>query len=248
MANFVLVPGFWLGSWAWHGVTTLLRAEGHEVYAVTLTGLADKKHLASSAINLDTHTSDVFNLIEYEGLSDVVLVGHSYAGLVITAVADRLAPKLRKLVYVDTAPLPNGTALIDFYPADLRKHYKQRVAMEGAGWRLPFPPWEELDQSGSARDLDEQIRAAIQARATDMPFGAARQPVTLKNPARTKLPKTAIWCTTSSQQAKQLVESGSAMFQELSGPEWTFIDLPTGHWPMFSKPRELAQLLSQQTL
>jgi pimeloyl-ACP methyl ester carboxylesterase len=247
VATFVLVPGFWLGSWAWRAVTNALRAQRHEVYPLTLTGLADKRHLIGTEIDLDTHTNDVFNLIEYEGLSDVILVGHSYAGLVITAVADRLASKLAKLVYVDTAPLPNGVALIDFYPPDLRKTYRQRVAMEGGGNRLPFPPWEELDKQGTAKGLDEDLRAMIKARATDMPFGAARQPTQLTtNPARARLPKTAIWCTSTSQQVRQLLEGGNAMFQEVSGPSWTFIDLPTGHWPMFSKPRELSdQLLAQ---
>ena len=247
MANFVLVPGFWLGGWAWHAITRTLRAAGHEVFAITLTGLGEKRHLNSPQINLDTHVHDVSNLIEYEGVSEVILVGHSYAGLVITAVADRIAPRLAKLIYVDTAPLPSGVALIDFYPPDLRKSYKQRVAMDGAGWRLPFPPWEELDKSGTARDLDPEMRAMIQARATDMPFGAARQPALLTNAARTKLPKTAVWCTLPSQQVRQLIQGGNPMFRELSGPEWTFIDLPTGHWPMFSKPRELAELLLQQT-
>jgi pimeloyl-ACP methyl ester carboxylesterase len=247
LATFVLVPGFWLGGWAWRAVTNALRSQRHEVYPVTLTGLADKKHLIAPEVDLETHTNDVFNLIEYEGLSDVVLVGHSYAGLVITAVADRLAPKLKRLVYVDTAPLPNGVALIDFYPPDLRKTYRQRVAMEGGGNRLPFPPWEELDKSGTAKDLDEGMRAMIAARVTDMPFGAARQPTKLSTSSqRSNVPKTAIWCTTKSQQVKQLVDGGNAMFQELAGPSWTFIDLPTGHWPMFSKPRELTELLVAQ--
>jgi pimeloyl-ACP methyl ester carboxylesterase len=244
VATFVLVPGFWLGAWAWRAVARSLQSQGHDVHALTLTGLAEKKHLVDRDIDLDTHTLDVFNYIEYEGLMDVVLVGHSYAGLVITAVADRLAPKLAKLVYVDTAPLPSGMSLIEFYPPDLRKTYRQRVAMEGGGNRLPFPPWEELDKAGSAKDLDDELRAVIQARATDMPFGPARQVVQLTQSGRVRLPKTAIWCTLASRQVQQLVGSGNAMFQELAGPECKFIDLPTGHWPMFSKPRELAELLA----
>jgi pimeloyl-ACP methyl ester carboxylesterase len=246
VATFVLVPGFWLGAWAWRAVERFLRAQGHDVHALTLTGLAEKKHLADFEIDLDTHTLDVFNYIEYEGITDVVLVGHSYAGLVITAVADRLAPKLAKLVYVDTAPLPNGMSLIEFYPPDLRKTYRQRVAMEGGGNRLPFPPWEELDKAGSAKDLGEELRSVIKARATGMPFGPARQAVQLMKSGRAQLPKTAIWCTLPSRQVQQLVGSGNAMFQELAGPEWKFVDLPTGHWPMFSKPRELGELLARE--
>lgn len=213
---------------------------------MTLTGVADKKHLGSPEVNLDTHVLDVMNFIEYEGLTDVVLVGHSYAGLVITAVADRLAPKLSRLVYVDTAPLPNGVSLVEFYPPDLRKIYRQRVAMDGDGWRLPFPPWEELDKIGMAKDLDEELRSVIQGRATDMPFGVAKQPVSLVGRSREALPKTAIWCTSNSHHVTQLVASGNPMFRELAGPEWTFIDLPTGHWPMFSKPKELAEVLHAQ--
>jgi hypothetical protein len=91
------------------------------------------------------------------------------------------------------------------------------------------------------------MRTMISARVTDMPFGAARQPTHLtSNNARMKLPKTAIWCLSTSQQVKQLIAGGNAMFQELSGDAWTFIDLPTGHWPMFSKPRELAEILLRQ--
>jgi hypothetical protein len=90
------------------------------------------------------------------------------------------------------------------------------------------------------------MRSVIEVRATDMPFGVAKQPVALASTAREKLPKTAIWCTTNSKQVKQLVDGGNAMFRELAGPQWTFIDLPTGHWPMFSKPKELAALLHAQ--
>jgi pimeloyl-ACP methyl ester carboxylesterase len=246
VATFVLVPGFWLGGWAWHAVAKTLQSHGHEAIAVTLTGLAEKKHLLGPQIDLDTHILDVFNLIEYEGLSDVILVGHSYAGLVITAVAERQARKIARLVYVDTAPLPDGMSLIDFYPPDLRKTYRQRVAVEGGGFRLPFPPWEELDKIGSAKDLNDEMRAVIRARATDMPFGPARQPVQLTGTARAKIPKTAVWCTSTSQQVRQFIQSGNIMFKELAGPEWTFIELPTGHWPMFSKPRELAEVLRRQ--
>ncbi len=243
MATFVLVPGFWLGGWAWHDVAAMLRANGHQVFPATLTGLGERKHLSSPQVNLDTHTLDVVNLIAYEDVNEVVLVGHSYAGIVITAVADRIPQRLARLVYVDTAPLPNGVALVDFYPPELRKVYKHRVAAQGDGWRLALPPWEELEQSGTAKDLDERMRNLMQSRATDMPFGAARQPSMLNNPERAKIPKTAIWCTTSSQQVRQFIDGGNPMFRELTGPEWTFADLPTGHWPMFSKPHELAGLL-----
>ncbi len=245
MATFVLVPGFWLGGWAWEDVTATLREHGHVVYPVTLTGLGERRHLGNAEVNLDTHIQDVGNLIYYEKLQNVILVGHSYAGIVITGVADRAPDRLAKLIYADTAPLPDGMSNADFYPPDLRKRYEQRVAGH-EGWKLPFPPWEELDQIGSSRDLDEAMREKIRERATDMPFGAARQRVRLKNPERAKIPKTCICCTFTSKQAHQLIEAGNPVFRELAGPEWTFIDLPTGHFPMFSKTKELTDIFLQE--
>src|SRR5215210_1675622 len=103
MATFVLVPGFWLGSWAWHPIDRRLRDQGHDVYPVTLTGLGERVHLASPQVDLDTHITDVVNLIEFEDLHDVVLLGHSYAGVVVTGAADRISERISQLVYLDTA-------------------------------------------------------------------------------------------------------------------------------------------------
>ena len=114
MANFVLVASYWFGGWAWKNVTDVLHKKGHTVYSVTLTGLGERAHLGNAETNLDTHVADVVNLIKYEELEDVYLVGHSYAGVVITQVADAIPEKLAKLIYVDSTPLPDDTALIDF--------------------------------------------------------------------------------------------------------------------------------------
>ena len=108
MATFVLVPGFWLGGWAWRDVAEPLRAAGHCVYPVTLTGLGERVQLGGPQVNLDTHIADVVNLLRYEQLHEVVLVGHSYAGTVITGVADQAPERIAQLVYVDTWPLPDG--------------------------------------------------------------------------------------------------------------------------------------------
>jgi pimeloyl-ACP methyl ester carboxylesterase len=106
--TYVLVPGFWVGGWVWNEVTGMLRARGHDVHPVTLTGLGEREHLATPDVDLDTHITDVENLLRYEDLHDVVLVGHSYGGLVVTAVADRMPERVKQLVYVDTGPLPDG--------------------------------------------------------------------------------------------------------------------------------------------
>jgi pimeloyl-ACP methyl ester carboxylesterase len=122
MATFVLIPGFWLGGWAWKNVTEILRSKGHEVFPVTLTGLGEREHLGTAATNLDTHVADVINTIRYNELENIYLVGHSYAGVLITQIADRIPEKIAKLIYVDCAPLPHAAALIDFYsPAQLEK-------------------------------------------------------------------------------------------------------------------------------
>ena len=111
----VLVPGACLGGWAWQEVAARLRALGHDVYPVTLTGLGERVHLATREVDLETHIDDVVNLLDYEDLSDAVLVGHSYAGVVVTAVADRRPERLRAVVYLDTGPLPGGRAIADVH-------------------------------------------------------------------------------------------------------------------------------------
>ncbi len=121
MADYVLVGGAWLGGWCWQPVARRLRDHGHDVYPVTLTGLGERAHLANPGVDLNTHITDVTNLIEYENLHDVVLLGHSYAGLVVTGVADRVPDRISRLVYLDTGPMPDGVTLIDTFPPEIRQ-------------------------------------------------------------------------------------------------------------------------------
>jgi pimeloyl-ACP methyl ester carboxylesterase len=137
MAEYVLVGGAWLGGWCWRPVARRLRDNGHEAYPATLTGLGERAHLASPEVDLETHVTDVVNLIEYEGLCDVVLVGHSYGGLVVTGAADRVPGRVSRLVYLDTTPLPDGGALFDKFPPELRR--REREAGKGAGRGLEAP-------------------------------------------------------------------------------------------------------------
>src|SRR5436309_2548415 len=181
MTTFVLVPGMWLGGWAWRDVAGPLRAAGHSVYPVTLTGLGERVHLGGPQVNLDTHIADVVNLLRYEDLHAVVLAGHSYAGSVIRGAADQFAERIARLVYVDTWPLPEGVAQLDANPPGAREAQELQVATQGEGWRLPMPPWEEFG-AGELRGLGEAERRMIRARATDHPFGTNKQPVHLQNP------------------------------------------------------------------
>src|SRR5215207_4406002 len=127
----VLVPGACLGGWAWREVATRLRALGHDVYPVTLTGLGERVHLAHKHIDLETHIADVVNLLDYEGLDDAVLVGHSYAGIVITGVGGRRPEPLNALVYLDTSPLPPGVAIADVQPPEQREQQRSEVERHG---------------------------------------------------------------------------------------------------------------------
>lgn len=245
MATFVLVPGMWLGGWAWRSVTESLRAAGHSVYPLTLTGLADRVHLGGPQVNLDTHIDDVVNLLHYENLHDVVLVGHSFAGTVITCAADRSPQRIGQLVYVDTWPLPDGFAQLDLNPPEAREAQTQFVAQHGQGWRLPMPPWEELEQGNELAGLGAAERGLMRGRATDQPFGTVTQPVRLPNQAWVRLPKTAIWCSMTIANVRELMADFPAPTSTLAEGGWEFVELPTGHWPMFSLPRALAGLLAR---
>jgi pimeloyl-ACP methyl ester carboxylesterase len=245
MATIVLVPGMWLGGWAWRDVVDVLRALGHVVYPVTLTGLGERAHLGGPQVNLDTHIADVVNLLHYEDLRDVVLAGHSYAGSVVNCAADRAPERISRLVFVDTWPLPDGVAQADLNPPDARRAQEQTVATQGRGWRLPMPPWEDLDQGNELQGLGDGERRRMRERATDHPYGSVTQPVRLTNPARAAVPKIGIWSSMPVSEVQSLVTQYPQFCSTLAEPGWQFIELPTGHWPMFSRPRDLAEALAR---
>ena len=243
MTTYVLVGGGWLGGWCWQRVARRLRDDGHDAYPATLTGLGERMHLASPQVDLDTHITDVVNLIEFEDLHEVVLLGHSYGGLVVTGVADRVPERISELVYLDTGSLPDGTTLIETFPPELREHIEGQVEELGEGWKWPMPPREVLANFGSLEGVDDIHLELLRSRATAQPFGTYTQPLRLENPAREDLPKLGIVCSFSLDQVREMIASGNPLFHGLAGPEWRFVELPTGHWPMFSRPEDLAELL-----
>lgn len=246
MATFVLVPGAWLGGWAWRDVADRLRGAGHRVYPVTLTGLGERVHLASPAVDLDTHVADVVNLLGFEDLTDVILVGHSYAGEVVESVADRAPERIAQVVYVDSGPLLDGMALLDTYSPEGRQAVERAVAETGDGWRLPMPSWEDLGAQASLTGLGPEHRALIERHAVPQPFATYTQPVRLTNPAAGEaMPKTAILCSFSEAEVRAALAAGVPMLRGLAGPNWRFVELPTGHWPMFSEPARLAEALER---
>ena len=230
------------GGWCWQPIARRLREDGHNAYPVTLTGLGERVHLASPQVNLETHITDVVNLLEFEDLQDVVLVGHSYAALVVTGAADQMPERISQLVLVDIGPALDGVALIDTFEPEARGQVEQQVEELGEGWRLPMPPWDELAEQGSLEGLGDEQRRLMRSRAVDQPLATYTQPLRLENTAgREALSKVGILCSFSLEQVQAMIASGGPAFSELASPKWRFVELPTGHWPMFSRPDDLAE-------
>ena len=242
MATFVLVPGAWLGGWAWGRVTPELCAAGHEVYAVTLTGLGERVHLGTPETNLETHIADVVNLIEAEELRDVVLVGHSYAGSVVEGVADRIGERIALVVYVDTAPLEDGESNLDFSPPEEQEAMRRQVAEMGDGWRMPPPPFERMAGVPMMAGLSAEDRALLARKATAQPFGTYTQPVRLARPKEAGDYRRAV---IACDGFRMLVGTGMPRLQQFLAAPWERRDIETGHWPMLSAPRELAGVLGE---
>lgn len=242
MATFVLVPGFWLGAWAWSGVTRRLRAAGHDVYPVTLTGLGDRVHLATPETDLETHAADVLNVIEYAGLGEVILVGHSGGGLPVTLAADRAPGRIARAVYLDSAPLPDGMAQIDVHSPEERERIEKQVAGEGGGLRIPVPAFAAVsDDPVNLAGLSDDDLALMRARGVPQPFGAARQP--LRRSGRGAVPETLIVCTFAEEGVRAMIAERHPMYAGF-GDGIDVVALPTGHYPMFSRPDDTARVLA----
>lgn len=240
MTTYVLVPGFWLGGWAWRSVAEKLRARGHDVYAVTLTGLGERVHLGGPGTDLDTHVTDVVNLLEYEDLRDVVLVGHSYAGAVVTpAVADRCPDRAASLVFLDTGPLPDGAAQVDFGGPEERARSEQQVAAEGDGWLLPPPDWAAIAAATPQVDTSAAVRLLTE-RATPHPWATAITPAKLTG-AWEALPRLGILCTLDEDTARAM--ANNPLLRHMGGDAWRYVALPDWHWPMLTRPDDLAAIL-----
>jgi pimeloyl-ACP methyl ester carboxylesterase len=188
MATFVIVHGGWGGGWEWTPVARKLRARGHEVFTPTLTGLGERAHLGSD-IRLSDHIDDVFAVFRYEELRDVVLCGHSYGGMVVTGVADRIPESIRLLTYLDAFVPEDGQAIKDLVSSEFRELILQ-VAEEGDDCRFPYP--EELaPPEGLVR---EQTLARYMARTRPHPVATMTEPVRLSG-AGERIPRAFVRCT-----------------------------------------------------
>lgn len=242
MAAIVLVPGFWLGAWAWEDVTSELRARGHDVYPLTLTGLADRASEATPDVDVHTHVEDIVRFIEGRGLRDVVLVGHSGANLPVTGAADRIPDRIAHIIYVDAGPLPSGMAVIDFNKPQTQEDWRKQVAEQGDGWRLPAPRFDPEADPDSLTGLTDEHLARMRTMATPQPFATVTRP--LKPSTASRDTRCSVIATTfTPAQVRMMVDSGNPLFQPMAGMD--LHHLPTGHWPMFSRPIELAAMLDE---
>ena len=230
MATFVLVHGAWHGGWCWNRVASLLRSAGHDVYTPTLTGLGERSHLLTPGIGLETHIQDVVNVLEFEDLRDTVLVGHSYAGMVITGVADRAATRLARLVYLDAYVPKSGESLTDQMSPERRKLFEQQVQALREGYRLQSAGPDFF----GITDPDDVEWAT--ARLVDHPVKTYRDKLNLTHSESAKLPRTFIW-------AKRGFGFNLIAERLRGDPGWAYHELDTGHDVMVTMPAELAHLL-----
>lgn len=225
--HIVLVPGYWLGGWAWENVVAPLQEQGHAVTAVTPPGLeavsADRR-----GIGLEDHAAAVIAALEARPADRTVLVAHSGGGVTATVVLDRRPDLVDHVVYVDSGPAADGFAVLPDHVGD----------------EVPLPTWEELTALGNSLEgLGDGELSRFRERAVPHPAGVAREPATLSNPARFAVPGTIVCCSLSSVDLKAMADQGVPFLLAVRDYDLDLVDLPTGHWPMWSRPDDLAGVL-----
>jgi pimeloyl-ACP methyl ester carboxylesterase len=230
-ATYLLLHGAWHGAWCWQRVTPLLQQAGHAVHTPTLTGLGERVHLAHAGVDLDTHIQDVLSVLEYEDLSNVVLVGHSYGGMVITGVAERAPERLAQLVYLDAFVPRDGQALADLVGPEGGAQMRARAETLAENWQdPPFP----VRAFGVTAEADV---AWVGAKLGPQPLMTFIQPVRVASAAAAALPRSFIYCSSPAMgQFEQFLP-------RVRAEGWRFHELATGHDAMVTTPRELADVL-----
>ncbi|WP_344482335.1 alpha/beta hydrolase [Glycomyces endophyticus] len=225
--DIILIPGFWLDASSWDEITPALEKAGHRTHALTLPGM-ESRDADRSGIGLRDHVDHVVAKVdELDG--PVVLVGHSGGGAVAHAVADARPDRIARVVYVDSAPLGPGGVINDELPV-----------VDG---EIPLPDWNVFEDEDLV-DLTPELREAFRARAIPTPKGVAYDQQVLSDERRFDVPATIICCEFSSAMILAWIEQGVPFVKEPAAvKDVTYIDLPTGHWPQFTKPAELADAL-----
>ncbi|XAS67293.1 alpha/beta hydrolase [Micrococcaceae bacterium Sec5.7] len=221
--DIILVPGFWLDASSWSEVTPPLVAAGHRVLPLTLPGL-EAADAPRAGIGLRDHIDAVAAAVDTIS-GQVVLVGHSGGGAIIYGAVDARPDRVARAVYVDSGPLADGGVINDELPAE--------------GDDVPLPPWDGFEEADLV-DLDEELRAAFRARAIPQPRGVAQDQQQLHDERRYDVPATVIACEFPSALLTEWIEAGHPYVAELARiHDVEYVDLPTGHWPQFTRPAEL---------
>lgn len=226
MTDFVLVAGAWLGAWAWDEVAAELRGGGHDVHALTLSGLAERRD--TQPAGQQTHVRDIVEEVERLGLRDVVLVGHSYAGVPVGQAAERIGDRLRRVVFVDANVPVDGESFLSGWPSE---QVRRTIDAQDGYW----PPLGPEDYAGQGL-TDEQIARIV--GATPHPGVTLTEPAVLDRPLG-ELPATYVKCLLDGDEPMPAVAA------LLGSDSWELVELDTGHWPMFSQPGALARVLHE---
>lgn len=236
-STFVLVHGAWAGGWIWQEVAACLRAAGHLVFTPTLTGLGERSHLLSPSVGLDTHAADVANLLHYGDLSGAVLVGHGYAGMVITAAAEKAAGRIDHLCYLDAFVPEHGSNIEEFLPGWLVSALDRSVDAIGEGWKIPPPD----DQVLGCPEGDAEFRAKLSFH----PYRTMHDRVRLTNPVSATLPRSYVACT------RPMVPGRPSLFAQFADRAreagWQVRELDCCHQPMVANPQAVAETLDSLT-
>lgn len=227
--KIILVPGHWLGAWAWDEVLKHLLAKGRRAVPLTLPGL-DQTDPERSSRTLDDQAAAIKQALSSDH-EPAVIVAHSGANAPVSLVLDRHPESVRRVIWVDSGPVAPGTAFAPDFPDD----------PEG----LALPPFDILGEQASLDGLDADTLERFRNRAVSQPGAVLRQSVALSNDARFEVPTTLMCCSIPSSQVMELLEAGHPMFAEVANlKNVDYIDLPTGHWPMWSRPADLAEIIA----
>lgn len=232
--TIILIAGHWLGAWAWDEVLEHLKSDHFSAIAMTLPGL-DRDDPARKTKALDDQAEAILNVISQYGNQPVIIVAHSGANAPVSLVIDRYPELVHRVVWVDSGPVAAGNVFAPDLPEELNE--------------LPLPSFDVLAQQASLEGLSAETLERFRALAVPEPGPVLRQPVKLKNESRRNVPTTMVCCSISSEQVMELVRAGNPMFTEVANLEhFDSIDLPTGHWPMWSRPLDLAKAIHSAAL
>jgi pimeloyl-ACP methyl ester carboxylesterase len=236
MSVYVLVHGAWQGASTWDWIVPQLRAAGRAVYVPFLTGLGAHAHHLTPEINLTTHIQDVLSVLEYENLHHVTLVGHSYAGMIITGVAEAARERIARLVYVDAFVPQDGQSVLHLLPEPFQQAFRAQAETEGDGWRLKASE-RQLDLWGLH---DPLAREFVRAKLCDFSLNCFAEPLSLPTNAAANLDRTYIACTAENYPARVAFQPFAAQAQREG---WRYFELPTGHDCHVEMPEEFSQIL-----